>query len=82
MDLRAEQSRAIFASDRLGQIFGCALAIFFAICAIICAWIGQPWVAGVLAGIDIIAIIYAFRTMNANNPPSQQKNESNNHDEK
>ena len=60
LDLAAYQSRAVFRSDTVGQVFGLIVSLACVAGAVYLALHGQPWVAGALAGIPTAAVIQAF----------------------
>lgn len=62
LEIAGEQTRAVARSDVLGQSLGFAVCLMCIGGAVWLALSGQPWVAGVLAGIPTAAVIQAFRS--------------------
>lgn len=61
LQLAEDQNRAVFRSDLFGQIMGFLVSAGCVAGSIYLASIGQPWVAGLLAGLPLAGIIRAFR---------------------
>jgi uncharacterized membrane protein len=61
MAVATYQTHAVFRSDALGQVAGVVVSLCCVGGAVYLAVSGQPWVAGVLAGLPLAAIIKAFR---------------------
>jgi hypothetical protein len=55
MDRQRHETRATIARESHWQAVG--LSVAFLVVVVILAWIGQPWVAGVLGSLDLVAII-------------------------
>lgn len=55
------QGRAVFRSDAIGQVLGAIVSLFCIGGAVYLALNGQPWVAGILGGLPLAAIVKAFR---------------------
>lgn len=70
LSIAEEQQNAVFRSDWWGQLFGFAVSTAAVCGAIALALNGQPWVAGVLAGLPIAAIVRAFRESHKNESKS------------
>lgn len=56
---RIRLERDVRRADR-GLIAGSAVALAVLVAAVYCASINQPWVAGVLGGLDIVALAGIF----------------------
>lgn len=71
LDIAEQQTKATFKSDKIGQLCGFVVSLICIAGAVFLALNGQPWVAGLLAGLPLAAIIRAFRER----PKVLQKNE-------
>ena len=74
LNIVEQQTKATFRSDAIGQFCGFVVSLICIAGAIYLALNGQLWVAGLLAGLPLAAIIRAFREY----PRVLQKNEGKN----
>ena len=74
LNITEQQTKATFWSDAIGQVCGFIVSLICIAGAVYLALNGQPWVAGLLAGLPLAAIIRAFRER----PKALQKNEGKN----
>ena len=71
LSIAEHQTKATFRSDAIGQFCGFLVSLICVAGSVYLALNGQPWVAGLLAGLPLAAIIRAFRER----PKALQKNE-------
>jgi uncharacterized membrane protein len=61
LQIAEQQTKSVFQSDAAGQLFGFIVSAGCVSGSIFLAYINQPWVASVLAGLPLAGIIRALR---------------------